>query len=165
MDTETRSAVGQTSVGSGASRSESLISDQGTLGAQGAGRRSDDRSGRDRRRASPASMSDRWRAVAGRHGWTPVGRQARASNAGTPFGQVAQLPPLYDALSPVTEAVRTFCTTMTCSTNATNSNTIRPQQGPRGATQGHQGTTKRPVILTSTPHALKLLEADQPKLR
>ena len=36
MAAETRSAVGQVSVGSGASRSENIMSDQGTLGAQSA---------------------------------------------------------------------------------------------------------------------------------
>ena len=36
MVAETRSQVGQASVGSGASRSEGFISDQGTLGAQNA---------------------------------------------------------------------------------------------------------------------------------
>lgn len=54
---------------------------------------------------------------------------------------------------------------MTRRTNATNSNTNayqHAQQGPHGATRGHQSTTKRPLVLIVTPHALKLLESDQP---
>ena len=73
MDTKRRRGVGGEAVRSGAMRKGKVISDQGTLGAQNAGRRLADRHGRDRRRALPASVSDRWRAVAGRQGWTPVG--------------------------------------------------------------------------------------------
>src|SRR5664280_518800 len=107
MAAQTRSVVGQASVGSGASRSESFISDQGTLGAQNAGRRPADRSGRDRRRASPASVTDRWRAVAGRHGWIPVGCQAGPPTAGWHIGRLEPLLPLYGALSPVAGAIPT----------------------------------------------------------
>src|SRR5664280_1606499 len=38
------------------------------------------------------------------------------------------------------------------------------QQGPHGATQCHQSTTKRLVVLTSTPHALKLPEQAQAEI-
>jgi hypothetical protein len=58
------------------------------------------------------------------------------------------------------------CTTMKLGTNATNSNTNRPNKDhpvPLGATRGHQSTTKRPVKFPVTPHALKLPGHVQPK--
>ena len=57
MDTERRSKVGQASVGSGVSRSESFISDQGTLGARNAGRRPADRISAVRRRGDLADYT------------------------------------------------------------------------------------------------------------
>ena len=151
-------------------------------GAQNAGRRPADRRGRDRRRASPASVSDRWRTVAGRHGCTPVGCQSRASNAGIAIGRFEPLLSLYAALSPVVGAIptsagrigsqatdgrpaSTFGTTVTRRTNATNSNTNVPnddQSVLASASGASQSASRIPVDFASTPHALKPLKPLEP---
>ena len=164
-------------MGSGASHSESFISDQGTLGAQNAGRRPADRSGRDRRRASPASVSDRWRAVAGRHGWTPVGCQAgRPTRDGILVGSSSSCL----STGPCPRLMGPFKRPPTRSDLHGNrrqsrfgiwhdgnaryqcyqqdTNTPNDDQLVLASASGaSQSTSKRLVLLTSTPHALKLL--------
>ncbi len=156
-------------------------------GAQNAGRRPADRRGRDRRRASPASVSDRWRAIAGRHGWTPIGCQAGLQSWDGNWSVRAVFASVR-ALSPVTEAVRTsadqtgarppmatgalaFVTTVMRRANATNQIPTRPtttneyQSVLASASGASQSASRILVILTSTPHALKMLKRCKSHLR
>jgi hypothetical protein len=114
----------------------------------------------------------------------PVGCQARASHTGWGLCRSDRRLPLYGA-SPAdtgevpTSAGRVGCmvadgsrlptvsTTVKLGTNATNSNTNKPNKDhpvPLGATQDHQSTTKRPVKFPVTPHALKLPDQAQAEI-
>ena len=108
---------------------------------------------------------------------------ARALGAGRGLGRSNRRLPLYGVSPADTGAVPTSAdeigfmendgvrlptvsTTVKLGTNATNSNTNKPNKDhpvPLRATQGHQSTTKRPVKSLVTPHALKLPKRADPR--
>ena len=163
---------------SGAMRKGNVISDQGTPGAQNAGRRPADRSGRNRRRASSASVSDRWRAVVRRHGCAPLGVPSRVSNAGMAIWSVRAAP-----ASPRGLVARCRGCSNAGRRDQVHGNRWQSRFGIRhggnalyqrhqqdtnapnddqfvlaSASGASQSTSRIPVDLTSTPHALKLPE-------